>query len=107
MTAQAIREIVEKQAAGHWDEPHAHGVNLRRCLVDPKLVPLREPLPNHSWGALEAWLVLIQDPKTNRGYRIVADLDGSRFGLATDAKDKGEMIFLGWHGNLITTLEAM
>ena len=101
MDSESIKRIVEVQTKDRLDEPHAHGIYLRKCLLTPALVTLIARTPTGD-KPFRAWLVLAENPKRQSGYRIVGDEDGSRFGLATDG-----LIFLGWRGDFLTTLEGM
>ena len=101
MDSESIRRIVTAQIEGQLDRPHAHGIDLRKCLVTPTLVTLIDRTPEGD-KPLRGWLVLVENPTQKTGYRIVADEEGTQFGLATDG-----LIFLGWHGSFVTTLEGM
>jgi hypothetical protein len=52
------------------------------------------------------WLILEEDPKGRKGYKIVFDDSESLFGLATTQKN-GPDIFLGFYGTFMETLESM
>jgi hypothetical protein len=111
MKSEDIRKIVEAQIGTAWDTTNLHGVDLRKSLVKPERIQLIAR--NVKDGELEdkpmeVWIVLIEDPETQTGYRIVANDDGSEFGLASEGfKEDKHPVFIGWYGDFLTTYEAM
>lgn len=87
MNAQEIKNLVRAQIQNAWDTTNHHQVNLREALVDPRLLTVIDRMVEHGKMRdrhLEAWLVLIENPHSVSGYRIVASSDGSKFGLASE-----------------------
>lgn len=111
MNSEDIKRIVEAQIGSAWEATNLHGLNLRKSLVKPERIQLiarqvKNGAPQDE--AMEAWLVLIEDPETKTGYRIVANDDGSEFGLASEGfKEDKHLVFIGWYGNFLTTFEGM
>lgn len=104
MTPAQVRQTVLNEIAGDWDRSNAHGVDLRKCVVDPP----RRRIYADSFNAdspIELWLVLEEDPDNRGGYEIVFDELRGQFGLATTTKDVP--VFLGWYGTFIDTLNGM
>lgn len=44
MNSRQIRGKIEKEIAGNWTISNAHGVDLKKCLVEPKKQLLRTVL---------------------------------------------------------------
>ena len=54
---------------------------------------------------LDLWLVLEERPGTSLGQKIVYDENEKEFGLASE--EDGKLVFLGYNGTLVETLESM
>ena len=103
MTAADVRALVEQQIAGDWQHSNAHGVDLRRCLVEPQ--KLVYDIAGRSSESCDMWLVLEEDPDDQSGYKIVYDEAENMFGLAIAGSERGA--FIGFYGDFIDTLDAM
>jgi hypothetical protein len=55
---------------------------------------------------IELWLVLEEDPKERKGYKIIFDETQGIFGLAT-TQQGGPDVFIGIYGTFMETLESM
>ena len=99
MTAAELSALLESEIDGNWSLSNAHGVDLRRCLVEPQKRMYRDSMDGAS--RLQLWLVLEEDPASHSGYEIVFDDQSMTFGLAT-----GDL-FLGLYGTFLETLENM
>jgi hypothetical protein len=109
MTAEAVRELVEREVAGDRSLTNAHGCDLRRCLVPPELReyddcrggrPLVKPYP-----VIRLWLVLEAAPENRSGYKIVYDPEAGLFGLAVRGAPRG--VFLGYYGSFLDAYRGM
>ena len=109
MTAETIRELIEREVAGDWTLTNAHGCDLRRCLVLPVLreyddcggsCPLVEPYP-----VVRLWLVLEEVPEDRSGYKIVYGEEAGMFGLAVPGSDRD--LFIGYFGSFLDTYRSM
>ena len=109
MTAEAVRELVEREVAGDWSLSNAHGCDLRRCLVQPELReyddcgggrPLVEPYP-----VIRLWLVLEETPEDRDGYKIVYGEEAGMFGLAVPGTARD--VFIGYYGSFLGTYRGM
>jgi hypothetical protein len=111
LDADQIRLIVIDAIGDSWDETNHHGVDLREALVRPSLIKVIQQTVHEGEirdTVIDAWLVLIENPESGDGYRIVANADGSDFGLAIQGASRDAPLFLyGWYGNFMNTLEAM
>jgi hypothetical protein len=103
MTAEEIEELAGKEIGNRWKESNAHGVDLRTCLVKPEKKTYMHPI---SVERIDLWLVLEEDPKEQKGYKIVFDETGQQFGLAI-TEINGRSIYLGPYGTFMETLGAM
>jgi hypothetical protein len=45
MHASEIRQLVEAEIAGDWSRTNAHGVDLGKCLVEPRRILCRNTFP--------------------------------------------------------------
>lgn len=109
MEPREIAAQVEQEIAGQWSRSNAHGVDLRRCLVTPRLIRCRNTFPTPdapSPRELELWLVLTEIPDSTDGYLIVCDQAAERFGLAITSTED-EVVFLGWYGGFWDAFESM
>lgn len=108
---EQIRALVESQIGDAWDASNLHGVDLRTALVPPRKITVIERLVRDGEfddRLIEVWLVLVEGAEAEDGYRIVAALDGSDFGLACAGLPEDEhLVLVGWHGDFMETLEAM
>ncbi len=111
MDAGQIRELVRSQIGDAWNTSNHHGVDLRKALVTPRPVTVIERLVRNGETQdrlVEVWLVLVENPESGDGYRIVAAKDGSMFGLASKGLSADEhLVLCGWYGDFMTTFLAM
>jgi hypothetical protein len=106
MTSAEVQAIVKAEIGGDWSQSNAHGVDLRKCLVQPRKVACRNTFPKlHGGKPLELWIVLEETPGRRDGYLIVFDETQRVFGLAD--WDGETPVFLGFHGTFLNTLEGM
>jgi hypothetical protein len=106
MPSAEVRGIVEAEFGGDWSQPNAHGIDLRKCLVEPRLVSCRNTFPQLNGGRpLTLWIVLEETPGSRDGYLIVYDERQGAFGLAD--WDSDVPVFLGYHGTFMATLRGM
>lgn len=111
MDASEIQRLVHSQIGRAGDATNLHGVDLRNALVPPQLTRVIERTvragKTHD-SVIEVWLLLIEDPESGKGYRIVAEKDGSSFGLASEGFPSDQHLVLsGWYGDFMTAFEAM
>jgi hypothetical protein len=111
MNAAAIRNLVHSQIGDAWDATNDHGVDLRKSLVTPSLITVIERNVHDGRTVdrfTDAWLVLIECPQTNGGYRIIASKNGSEFGLASEGLPTDEhLVVCGWYGGFMDTFRGM
>ncbi len=110
MTSDEVANLVRQQIGKRWDQSNAHGVDLRKCLVEPKRVEMGASIPNHGGDAVDTtvwvWVVLEEDPEEEKGYKIVMEEETCEFGLAV-SDTRGQPFYLGRYGDFMTTLAAM
>ena len=102
-TPEAIKALVEEEIAGDWSMTNAHGVDLRKSLVDP----IRQEYLSWDRHRVDLWLVIEEDPIKRNRYKIVFDSRNGKFGLATSSVSDEKDIFLGYYGSFIQTFKAM
>jgi hypothetical protein len=106
MTSAEVRAIVKAEIGADWSQPNDHGVDLRKCLVQPRKVTCRNTFPKlHGGRPLQLWIVLEETPGKRDGYLIVFDETQRVFGLAD--WDGDTPVFLGFHGSFQDTLQGM
>ena len=111
MTDTQVSEIVKSQIGVAGETTNLHGVNLRKALVPPQEITVidRQVLKGKIRDRLQrVWLVLVENPDSGTGYRIVADHEGTTFGLASEGfpNDK-HLVLCGWYGDFMTTFQGM
>jgi hypothetical protein len=111
MNSAEIERMVHDAIGDSWDVTNHHGVDLRNALVPPRLTKVIKRLAHEGKirdEVIDAWLVLIEKPESGVGYRIVADIDGRKFGLASEgfASDK-HLVLCGWYGDFWTAFKGM
>jgi len=111
MTAEAVREVVEREIAGDWSLTNAHGCDLRRCLVPPELREYddsgwRPPTEPHP--VIRLWLVLEEMPEDSSGYKVVYGEEAGMFGLAVPGRAQAPRdVFIGFYGSFLETYHGM
>ncbi|HUL23766.1 MAG TPA: hypothetical protein VLZ10_20085 [Thermodesulfobacteriota bacterium] len=103
MNAEEVTELVNQAIGNRWEQSNAHGVNLRTCLVKPEKKTYMHLITGET---LDLWLVLEEDPKERKGYKIVFDETDQQFGLAM-TEISGINLYLGPYGTFMETLESM
>ncbi len=111
MTTDQVRQLVEDQIAGAWEESNHHGVCLRQSLVAPTLITVidRQVRKGKIMECdIDVWLVLIENPSTQDGYRIVYSEAEGCFGLASQGFETDpHPVLCGWYGDFMTTFKGM
>ena len=103
MNAKEVTAIINEEIGDNWNLSNAHGVDLNTCLLTPE----KKTFTDFPSGKIcELWLVLEEDPKERKGYKIVFDDTKGLFGLSTDQQE-GPDLFLGFYGSFIETLKSM
>ena len=105
MNSEDIAQIVLKEIGDDWNHSNHHGVELRKCLVQPQKMCFY--LDTNSEKQEEYWLVLEDIPEDGSGYKIVFDENTSMFGLATSDVKSNRNYFIGLYGNFLETVDAM
>jgi hypothetical protein len=106
MTSSEVRALVEAEIGGEWDRVNPHGVDLAVSVVEPRRVRCRNTFPKLDGGApLDLWLVLEEVPGSRNSYVIVFDERNGKFGLGVWSSD--EVVFIGYHGTFMETLDGM
>jgi hypothetical protein len=103
MTSDQVRQIVEAEIGADWDRTNLHGCDLRRCLVEPRLVTFAD---SANQDLVELWLVLEEDPDACDGYKIIYDPEENAFGLAYGSYETGPD-FIALYGDFLTTYYGM
>lgn len=111
MNAAEIERLVHLSIGDLWDATNHHGVDLRKAVVAPRLIKV---IKRHVHDGkfhdelLDVWLVLIENPESGEGYRIVAEADGQSFGLASEGFARDEhLVLCGWYGDFWTAFKGM
>jgi hypothetical protein len=111
LNSEQISKISHSQINDKWETTNVHGVDLKKALVSPRIITVNESnlLDGKNQVTLrKVWLVLIENPESEAGYRIVAELDGSMFGLAYKEYPSEEYLDLAlWCDDFMTAFQAM
>jgi hypothetical protein len=100
-----VRRIVESAIGGDWSRTNAHGCDLKRCLVDPRVQEFENHGGPGASGFIKLWVVLEECPETQDGYQIVFDETRQMFGLALLGNDGP--VYLGPYGGFMDAFDAM
>jgi|SRR5690554_8182260 len=103
MTGKEIKEIIAKELNNNFDISNAHGVDLKTCLIEPKYDDYIDSFNTDMIKKL--WTVLEETPDRH-GYKIIFDPENATFGLGI-LTDKDELMFIGYYGTFLETLEGM
>jgi len=111
MSPQEVRRLVENEIGNDWAVTNHHHVDLHRALVEPRKITVIERTVKNGKlrdRTLAVWLVLVERPDTEDGYRIVMKEDEAVFGLASEGfpEDK-HLVLCGWYGDFMTTFRGM
>ena len=105
MTAEGVRELIEREVAGDWSLTNLHGCELRRCLVLPVLQEYDDCRVVEPYPVIRLWLVLEEVPDDRSGYKIVYGEEAGMFGLAV--RGTGRDVFIGYYGSFLDTYRGM
>src|SRR4051794_19534006 len=98
-----VRKLVENEIGEGWSVTNLHQVDLRRALVRPRKITVIERNVRNGKvrdRTLGVWLVLVEHPEPEEGYRIVMKENEPIFGLASDGFSEDEQLVLcGWYGD--------
>src|SRR6266513_4881025 len=103
MTSDQVRQLVEAAIGDQWQRSNPHRVNLRTRLITPRKLTFVTAKEERE---VEAWLVLLENPKGTLGYGIAYDEQTQRFGLIQLAKGYKPCL-LGSYGGFFDALDAM
>ena len=111
MNSEEVRTLIENEIGDDWAVTNHHLVDLRRALVQPrKITVIERSVRNGKFRdrTLIVWLVLVEGPEIEDGYRIVMKENEPVFGLASRGfpKDK-DLVLCGWYGDFMTTFLGM
>ncbi len=104
MTPEEIKSRIQTEIGDGWELEYPHGIELRRCLVEPELREYMDAEENIMPGKI--WLVLEEDPSEHKGYSIVYNESEDAFGLAI-ATLQGKNMCIGLYGTFLETLNNM
>jgi len=111
MQPRDVRKLVEEAIRDDWAVTNHHHVDLRRALVQPRKITVIERTVrngNLQDRPLGVWLVLVERPNPEEGYRIVMKENEPVFGLASEGFPEDEhLVLCGWYGDFMTTFQGM
>ena len=93
-----IKQIIESEIKGDFTVSNLHGVNLKKCLIEPYLETL-EALFNKG-QTIQMYVVLKEYPDSDEGYHIVYDPKENMFGLSIQGEENNR-VFLGYDGTFL------
>jgi hypothetical protein len=104
MNPTEVTDKISREVGGNWTISNAHGVDLKKCLLNPHAKQLFVNSFDNS--EVHLWLVLEENPTEKSGYKIVFDEKTQMFGLATGSWEGPDM-YLGPYGTFLEALENM
>jgi hypothetical protein len=103
MTSREVRDLVEREIGDSWDRSNLHGIDLRTCLLEPRLTECLDPA---TGSRVALWIVLSEVPGSDSCYGVAFDEQSSEFGLVVF--DPGAPpVLVGIHGGFLQAMEAM
>ena len=110
MSPQAVRKLVENEIGYDWAITNHHHVELRRALVQPHRITVIERTVKNGKlqdRSIAVWLVLVERPETEDGYRIVMKEDEPVFGLASEGfPEDRNLVLCRWYGDFMSTFRG-
>lgn len=103
MTSDQVHNIVLTEIGDRWAGTNLHGVDLRRCLIQPEQILAVDVVDEKD---ISVWLVLLENPEARLGYGIAYDEKSGKFGLVQFAKGYAPCL-LGLYGGFWDALKAM
>lgn len=103
-TEDHIKEIVQLEIKGDLNISNLHGVDLRKCLVEPYLETLEDSF--NKGQTVRMYVVLKEHPNSDQGYQIVFDPQENMFGLSIQGEGPYR-VFLGYDGSFLESLKGM
>ena len=111
MNSHEVRKLVENEIGDDWSSTNHHHVDLGRALIHPRKTTVIERTVRNGKlqdRTLAVWLVLVEHPETEGGYRIVMKEEEPVFGLASEGFPEDEhLVLCGWYGGFMSTFRSM
>lgn len=103
MTSEEIKSIIDKELSNLKDLTNVHGLDLTKCLIEPK----KEKYISSTDETVifELWTVL-EESEERTGYKITFEESHKEFGLGI-LTDKEELMEIGTYGTFLETLKGM
>ncbi len=99
-----IKQIIQLEVKGDFTISNLHGVDLKKCLVEPYLEILEDSF--NEGQTIQMYVVLKEHPESDEGYQIVYDPTEKMFGLSIQGKGQYR-VFLGYDGTFLESLQGM
>ena len=103
MTSDQVRHLVEAEIGDQWNRSNLHHVNLRTCLIEPRKLTFVTAKDERE---VEAWLVLLENPKGFLGLGVAYQEQTGRFCLV-QLVNGYEPCLLGLYAGFFEALDAM
>ena len=103
MTSQEVKTIVENEIKGFEDFSIFPGIDLEKCLINPKLQKYKSGFKES--GCFNLWTVL-EETEDGEGYKIIYDEDNNSFGVGMKS-DENELIYMGTYSAFFEVLKEM
>ena len=99
-----INEIIRSEIGGNYSISNLHGVDLKKCLVEPYLQVFEKSFKEGE--LVELYVVLKEHPTANDGYQITYNPQEKLFGLGLSGSGKYPLL-LGYYDTFLEALEGM
>ncbi len=99
-----IHEIIRSEISENDSITNLHGINLKRCLIEPYLQIFEKSFKEGE--VAELYVVLKEDPDKNQGYQIAYNPKDKLFGLCIFGDGKYPLL-LGYYGTFLEALDGM
>jgi len=103
LTSEEVILIINEEIKGNFNISNLHGVDLKKCLINPIRQKYVSSLDENI--ELELWTVF-EETEGGKRYKIFYDEGENSFGLGMNGF-KHELVYLGYYGTFLETLNSM
>lgn len=99
-----IKKLILSEIKGDYSITNAHGVDLKKCLVEPYLQKFEKSFKKGEM--VDVYIVLEENPESKNGHQIIYDPQEKIFGLGLSEEGKYHLL-LGYYDTFLESLNGM